>query len=269
MSSSSSTTNRRPSYVLTYEPPKFSLSAGTAFEVPAEELERLPLEPFPAVDAASSTQAKDAAAAAAQQKKADAAAITTPSRSRADSARQPLSPTSESTTNESSSSKPRKLFSLRSLRKSFSSSRGSLNLARTSQDTLAYHPTSNNNSRPQSPGYSIVSSSTTSQSQSHHQQQPSPQQSQQQQQPTQPQPPRSLRNKRSSTWFGQRRSGFFHVNEDGMLDVVAEDPGTEGGGHSTKRVKDKDAPELPEITALEGERSHEIGWDEGMFRKGD
>jgi hypothetical protein len=94
-----------------------------------------------------------------------------------------------------------------------------------------------------------VSSSTTSQSQ---------------QQP-QPQPPRTLRNKRSSILFNKRRSGFFHVNEDGMLDVVAEDPSLEQ--HQAKRVKDKDIPELPEIQALQGEHSHEIGWDDGMFKK--
>jgi hypothetical protein len=52
-----------------------------------------------------------------------------------------------------------------------------------------------------------------------------------------------------------------------MLDVVAEDPNSET--HQAKRVKDKDVPELPEIPALKGEHSHEIGWDEGMFRKSD
>jgi hypothetical protein len=65
--------------------------------------------------------------------------------------------------------------------------------------------------------------------------------------------------------FNKRRSGFFHVNEDGMLDVVAEDPSLEQ--HQAKRVKDKDIPELPEIQALQGEHSHEIGWDDGMFKK--
>jgi hypothetical protein len=254
---------RRPSYVLTYEPPKFSLSAGTAFEVPAEELERLPLEPFPAVqDELTSDEEKDGEQQQQQKKKptpaSSSSAAEMSSRTRADSARHnPLSPGSSSSrhhAHEDADDKPRKLFSLRSLRKSFSSSRGSLNLPRASQDTLA-----TTSSRPQSPGFSIASSSAA----------PASSQPQQPQQPSQSQSqPRSLRNKRSSTWFGGRRSGFANAHDDGgMLDAVAEDPaaGSENPRES-KRVKDKDVPELPAIPALGGEHSHEIGWDEQMFK---
>ncbi|CZT16008.1 uncharacterized protein RCC_01848 [Ramularia collo-cygni] len=72
-------------------------------------------------------------------------------------------------------------------------------------------------------------------------------------------PPNTLHKKRSSGWF-KRKSGFFTMDSDGVLGVVNED--TRG----PKRVKET-LPVLPEISSLGGQDAGSIGWDDQMFKR--
>lgn len=233
---------RRQSYVLTYEPPKFSsLSAGTAFEVPVEELERIAAESqaetkqmpgaYPAEEEPSKTSSMEDQSATDQRRSESRQTTSGPNKLR----RRP-------STQNDRDERPRKLFSLRSLRNSFSSSRSSLNLAaRPSQDIQS--------NRPMSPGPSVLSGNAPASSASQ-----------------QPQSPQTLRNKRSSTWFGKRRSGFFHADEDGRLAMVSEDPSQEG--QDGKRKEDPNLPRLPEVSTLRGGELNDggLGWNEDIFK---
>ena len=161
-------------------------------------------------------------------------------RDRADSFRTPYSPPTAhkpipSNPTPGPSPRLRRMFSLSSLRQSFSSSRTSLSGSRVPDEDVQ---------RPSSS--SMTSNNLASMG------------------PPKPsQPP--LRKKRSSSWF-RRKSGFFTtVNGDSStLDVVAEDP------RESKRFKDaKSTPFLPEIDRLGGGTLNDgqIGWDEALFKR--
>lgn len=169
---------------------------------------------------------------------------TTNNRNRVDSLQSPTSPTSVPESMENTSPRQdrprtvRRLFSLTSLRQSFSSSRTSLSMRPdTSHGSYTQQPAKN-----ETP--SIVSTAASAANR------PSVQSAQ-----------RPLSKKRSSTWF-RRKSNFFGTDEDGNLDVLNED------GPEHKRFKDNQLPVLPEISTLSGGRldGGNIGWDEQLFR---
>lgn len=136
----------------------------------------------------------------------------------------------------------RRLFSLTSLRQSFSSSRTSFSIPPSSSagPSTEYQ-------RAQSPGPSMMSVPASTMHSS--------------------KPSNSLRQKRSSSWF-KRKSGFFQANEDGMLEVVGEDSRLDT--RSNKRFKESTPlPMLPEISTLSGgDLQHgSLGWDEQLFKR--
>ncbi|KAM3421847.1 hypothetical protein BST61_g2224 [Cercospora zeina] len=138
----------------------------------------------------------------------------------------------------------RRMFSLSSLRQSFSSSRTSFS-QRPDTSHGSYHAPYPN--RAESP--TDTPSTTT---------------------PMAPPAPVRLSNerrpaalphqKRSSSWF-KRKSHLFGMNDDGTLDVLDED------GPEHKKFKDNQLPTLPEIGSLGGGRldGGSIGWDEQLF----
>ncbi|KAF2165666.1 hypothetical protein M409DRAFT_23956 [Zasmidium cellare ATCC 36951] len=183
-------------------------------------------------------------------------------RDAADSFQTPTSPSSAQNTHDGLHDSPharrpsgvRRLFSLSSLRQSFSSSRTSLSVNRpgSSYAVSSYGTYTNNDSTPRSAVAPSMISTTasTAQAPSLHSSKPSA----------------TLRKKRSSNWF-KRKSGFFTMNEDGVLDVVSED---DGGRSGAKRFKESShrLPMLPEISTLGGGELNEgsLGWDERAFR---
>ncbi|KAF2211059.1 hypothetical protein CERZMDRAFT_85630 [Cercospora zeae-maydis SCOH1-5] len=138
----------------------------------------------------------------------------------------------------------RRMFSLSSLRHSFSSSRTSFS-QRPDTSHGSYHAPCL--TRAESP--SDAPSTTT---------------------PMAPPAPMRLSNerrpaalphkKRSGSWF-KRKSHLFGMNDDGTLDVLDED------GPEHKKFKDNQLPTLPEIGSLSGGRldGGSIGWDEQLF----
>lgn len=180
----------------------------------------------------------------------------------ADSFQTPTSPSSAANPHDGLQDSPntrrparvRRLFSLSSLRQSFSSSRTSLSMNNRpgSSYAVSSYGTYNTDSTPRTTDVapSIMSTTaSTAQAPSMHSSKPSA----------------TLRKKRSSNWF-KRKSGFFTMNEDGVLDVVSEDD----GGSGAKRFKDSShrLPMLPEISTLGGGELNEgsLGWDERAFR---
>nr|OQO31122.1 hypothetical protein B0A51_02493 [Rachicladosporium sp. CCFEE 5018] len=153
---------------------------------------------------------------------------------------------------------PRRLFSLTSLRTSFSASRTSLR-----PSTPAQQPTSLK--RPSSPTTSFAPSTTPSYTSTL---------------PNQSRPQRT----KSGSWF-RRKSGMFGLNdvaasssrleisEPRPLGSLSEDfqPGRPGTGGS-KRVKSSHASDVPTLDVgfsnENGLGSGELGWDEGMFGRG-
>ncbi|KAI5356957.1 hypothetical protein Slin14017_G126170 [Septoria linicola] len=143
----------------------------------------------------------------------------------------------------------RRLFSLSSLRQSFSSSRTSLSQRPdTSHGSYQAPYHSYTVSRAESPSIMSTTASTApiaSMRLSNDQR-----------------PSTGLRKKRSSSWF-KRKSTFFGVNDDGTLDVLDED------GPEHKRFKDNQLPTLPEIGSLGGGSldGGSIGWDDQLFKR--
>ncbi|KXT18647.1 hypothetical protein AC579_9825 [Pseudocercospora musae] len=162
----------------------------------------------------------------------------------------PTSPTSD--TNMQSSPSPRRppavrrLFSLTSLRQSFSSSRTSFSLNQNQRPDTSHGSFMQ---RAESPSIMSTRASTA--------QAPSFLSSSK----NRPGTSASLRKKRSSNWF-KRTSGFFTNTDD--LDVLSED------GPEHKRFKDAHSlPVLPEISTLSGGEldGGNIGWDEHLFER--
>lgn len=180
-----------------------------------------------------------------------------------------------------SSTGVRKLLSLSNLRSSFSSSRTSLAIPRSSNENQnqnpyapsTYAPSTYNPSlkRPSSPSMASTTASTINPSspQQHHQ------------------PPNQLRAKKSGgNWF-KRKSGLFLLNNQTHheLDAVDEDAAyrPETGESNNKRIKPSAVAERERVTGS-GERKRspppmipevgrgsfsggDLGWDEGAFRR--
>jgi hypothetical protein len=151
----------------------------------------------------------------------------------------------------------RRLFSLSSLRQSFSSSRTSLSRPDTAQGSYQYQ-------RPESPGAMSMAAPSVTPSSAvfpHHHSQAHTHVHAHVQRPT-----TSLRKKRSSNWFNKRKSTLFGAQEDtqadGTLDVLSED------GPEHKKFKDNQLLVLPEIGSLSGGRldGGNLGWDDKLFR---
>lgn len=133
----------------------------------------------------------------------------------------------------------RRLFSLGSLRSSFSSSRASLSLPRESIDHDAHGV-----KRASSPSASFATAATTQ----HHEQQQ--------------RPPSRATIRKSDSWF-RRKSGVNFAN--GGLGTIGED-----GRPESKRLREHSPPPLlPEIKSLAGGdlKDGEVDWDEKVFKK--
>ncbi|KXT05532.1 hypothetical protein AC578_3714 [Pseudocercospora eumusae] len=172
------------------------------------------------------------------------------SSNRDDTPQSPTSPTSDANMQSSPSQRRppsvRRLFSLTSLRQSFSSSRTSFSLNQNQRPDTSHGSFVQ---RAESPSIASPTASTA--------QPPSFLSSNK----TRPGTSASLRKKRSSNWF-KRKSGFFNNTDD--LDVLSED------GPEHKRFKDAHSlPVLPEIGTLSGGEldGGNIGWDEHLFER--
>ena len=133
----------------------------------------------------------------------------------------------------------RKLLSLSNLRSSFSSSRTSLNLPRTSHDNQS---TISSLKRPASPSMASTTASAWSE-----------------------RPP--LREKKSGNWF-KRKSGMF-LHADMPLDAVDE-ASSRPDTRDSKRLKEsKPTSLLPELSAFGGGGFDDgnLGWDERQFKR--
>nr|POF04225.1 hypothetical protein CFP56_21980 [Quercus suber] len=137
----------------------------------------------------------------------------------------------------------RRLFSLGNLRSSFSSSRTSLMLPRESIDGAFFNASATSSlKRPSSPS---VASSYGSFGRP------------------------EMRSTRSRNWF-KRKSNMFLMNDRGMLDVVDEDRRPETRDSKRQKSDMRDAPLLPEVSALGGGgvlNDGEIGWDVSLFKQ--
>ncbi|EME88766.1 uncharacterized protein MYCFIDRAFT_213406 [Pseudocercospora fijiensis CIRAD86] len=174
----------------------------------------------------------------------------TTSINRDDTPQSPTSPTSETNMPSSPSQRRppsvRRLFSLTSLRQSFSSSRTSFSLNQNQR------PDTSNGSFVQRAESPSIMSTTPSAAQTPFFLSSSK---------NRPGTSASLRKRRSSNWF-KRKSGFFTNTDD--LDVLSED------GPEHKRFKDAHSlPVLPEIGTLSGGEldGGNIGWDEHLFER--
>ncbi|GIZ37620.1 hypothetical protein CKM354_000106300 [Cercospora kikuchii] len=174
-------------------------------------------------------------------------------RSRNDSFTSPASPAATSThmysTHEPPHQRPgtvRRMFSLSSLRQSFSSSRTSFS-QRPDTSHGSYHAPYL--TRAESPNDAVSTTASTAPPAS-------------MRLSNERRPATSSRKKRSSSWF-KRKSHLFGMNDDGTLDVLDED------GPEHKRFKDNQLPTLPEIGALSGGKldGGSIGWDDKFFTR--
>lgn len=297
LSNTASTTTRRKSYLLSVTPVEYSLTEGTDIPAPdtapprspAPDLAppptpgRGPLNSHPTTPPADEPSQMDTDSSSAREPHDEAPRSHFISSDGASTS--PRSPP----TQQQYSPQPRrpsgvrKLLSLSNLRNSFSSSRTSLAIPRSSHDTHnSAHPNAPSTynpslKRPSSP--SMMSTTASSIAPSQHLSSPL--------QPQQPQPP--LRTKKSGgNWF-KRKSSLFLLNGNGELDAVAED--NSGGAYrpdtreSNKRVKPssgagaetavyrvperKPSPPPPMIPEI-GRGSFsggDLGWDEAAFRR--
>ncbi|KAH9826462.1 hypothetical protein Tdes44962_MAKER03455 [Teratosphaeria destructans] len=139
----------------------------------------------------------------------------------------------------------RKLFSMSSLRSSFTSSRTSLSLS-THTSERQMHPMTGTK-RPSSPSMASTTASSFGGV-------------------ALPRP--ELRKKKSASWF-RRKSSMFVLNEDAGFGLDSVDENQRPDTRDSKRVKETPAPYLPQIGALSGGHldGGNIGWDEGMFKR--
>ncbi|KAK4495967.1 hypothetical protein PRZ48_013235 [Zasmidium cellare] len=265
-------------YILQVQPVDYSLTTGTNIPPPLESPTataphnlRLSRPPTPGGGPLSSHPTTTSMPGAfpptpepekdASSRPTDTTMSSETNRDAADGFHTPTSPSSAQNNHDGLQDSPharrptgvRRLFSLSSLRQSFSSSRTSLSVNRpgSSYAVSSYGTYNNTDSTPRSAVAPSIMSTTasTAQAPSMHSYKPNA----------------TLRKKRSSNWF-KRKSGFFTMNEDGVLDVVSEDDGRSGA----KRFKESSQrlPMLPEISTLGGGDLNEgsLGWDERAFR---
>ena len=231
--------SNRKSYFLSVTPVDYSLTAGTDIP-PPESPQHTPEPPTPGGGPLTSHPATPPASENENTDKF--ISEPEPNRGRTDSFRTPTSPASAAQLSSSPQtqrrpSRVRKLLSLTNLRSSFSSSRTSLSVPRSSHDT----PQTNGTKRPSSPSTTSIPASSIT---------PRPQ----------------LRERKSGNWI-KRKSSLFLLN-DGGLDTVQENhrPDT----RESKRLKESSpAPLLPEIGLLGGGRisGGDLGWDEQAFKR--
>lgn len=272
----STTHPRRQSYLLSVQPVDYSLTSGT--DIPAP-LDSPPPSPRPDLrkqksrprlsrpptsgggPLSSHPTNEDTAIPGARPPTPDAEEHNLPktsvdtngiSRFRADSFNSPTSPTAPTMDHAPGQQRGpvRRLFSLTSLRQSFSSSRASLS-QRPETSHSTYQAPNQYSYRAESPAMSTTNSSMAPPTISRFSAEP--------QRPT-----TALRKKRSSSWFNsvKRKSQFFGMNEDGTLDVLEEN------GPEHKRFKEYQKPTLPEIGSLSGGSldGGSLGWDEQLFK---
>ncbi|QIW95125.1 hypothetical protein AMS68_000643 [Peltaster fructicola] len=205
---------------LTYEPVAFSLTEGTNIPPPKAS-----------PPSTANGQPIQLRTPAQLNGSSDAHQPTSDDATRADSLNSPQSPSITS-----KSPRPqgvRRLFSLNSLRSSFSSSRASLSIPREEQDDHNI----DHAKRPLSPSASVTTTAST------------------------PVRPPSRSTKKSSSWFS-RKSGHWG---NGALASIGEN-----GQPDSKRLRDQSpAPLLPEINTLKGGNLNngEVEWDEKLFKK--
>lgn len=281
--SSSAPATRRKSYLLSVTPIDYSLTEGTNIPAPDNTPPRSPAAdiappPTPGRGPLNSHPATD------YEESSHMDLVPQPSREKENGHSPPAARVMSSDGNDSlhtttsppyASSPPqarrpsgvRKLLSLSNLRNSFSSSRTSLAIPRSSNDTYStQHTTPYNSSmhRPSSPSMMSTTASSIGQSQ-------------------QQMPPPPLRKRKSNgNWF-KRKSSLFLLNGNGELDSVAEDSGNRPDTRESKRMKSSGGgetvihrvpperkttppPLIPEI----GQGSFsggDLGWDESSFRR--
>lgn len=141
----------------------------------------------------------------------------------------------------------RRLFSLSSLRSSFSGSRSSLALPRESVDFRPQQqPEQHSEQQVQDENRPPALTSTSY---------PAPNSA------LPPRPQSRAMSIRSTRWFGKRKSGLWMLNGENHLASIGED-----GRPDSKRIRDRSPPPtLPEVDD-EDLNGGEIGWDDKLFR---